>query len=97
MNNAVHPLRRVALREAALFLGLLFFGLVLMPIGIYQFGQELFGHYGGQGYGDFFGTLSGKIRNGEAVAWFLILSPYLVWQAARLAITTWRAAGKPRD
>lgn len=81
-------------KEAALFVGLLFFGFVLMPIGIWFVGQAVFGAYGGAGYADFFGTLSAKIRTGDWVAWFLVLSPWLAWQCARLMMFGWRAAGK---
>ena len=91
------PLKQIARKEAALFVGLLFFGFVLMPIGIYLVGQEVFGDYGGYGFGDFFGTLSAKIRAGETVAWFLILSPYLAWQTLRLTFYGWRLASKPKS
>jgi len=87
-------LKKIARKEAFLLLGLLFFGFVLMPIAIYWIGQSLFGTYAGQGYGDFFGTLSEKIRTGDAVAWFLIMSPYLVWQCMRLIALAWRLSGK---
>jgi len=87
-------LKKIARKEALLLLGLLFFGLVLMPIMIYWVGQTLFGAYGGQGYGDFFGILSQKIRAFDAVAWFLVLSPYLVWQCLRLTAYAWRLSGK---
>lgn len=93
--TATRSLKQIALKEATLFLGLLFFGFVLMPIGIYLVGKEIFGSYSGYGYADFFGTLSAKIRTGEPVAWFLVLSPYLAWQALRLTIFGWRCAGKP--
>ena len=73
---------------------LLFFGLVLLPIAVWFVGKTVFGTYGGAGYADFFGTLSSKIRNGDLVAWFLVLSPYLVWQCARLMVFGWRTAGK---
>ncbi len=85
-----NSIKQIARREAAVLLGLLFVGLVLMPFGIYLVGQEVFGEYGGHGYGDFFGTLSGKIRNRDAVAWFLVLSPYLAWQFVRLVLLAWR-------
>lgn len=88
--------KQIALKEAALFLGLLFFGFVLMPIAIYLVGEEVFGDYSGYGYADFFGTLSAKIRTGEPVAWFLVLSPYLAWQTLRLTLFGWRCASKPR-
>ena len=90
-------LQQIARKEAALFFGLLFFGFVLMPIVIYLVGQEIFGDYGGYGYADFFGTLSAKIRGGEPVAWFLVLSPYLAWQALRLTFFGWRSASRPRS
>lgn len=89
-------------REAALFLSLLFLGLVVMPIVIYVVGRNLFGTYGGAGYGDFFNMLSGKVRSGDRVAWFLVLSPYLAWQTLRLTLYGWRRttaarAGSPGD
>ncbi len=87
-------LKQFALRETALFLGLLFFGFVLMPVGIYLVGRMVFGSYGGHGYGEFFGTLSGKIRNGELVAWILVLSPYLAWLIVRIARLAWRSVGR---
>lgn len=69
---------------------LLFVGFVLLPITIWFVGQTLFGEYGGHGFGDFFGTLSAKIRNGDRVAWFLVLSPYLAILCLRLTIWGWR-------
>lgn len=83
-------------KEFGLFVGLLFLGLVLMPIAIYFVGEKVFGAYAGAGYGDFFGTLSGKLRAFDGVAWFLVLSPYLAWQCLRLTALVWRLAG-PRD
>lgn len=94
MSEIPSSLKKTARKEALLLLGLFFFGLVLMPIAIYWIGQSLFGAYAGQGYSDFFGTLSGKIRTGDAVAWFLILSPYLAWQCLRLTALAWRISGK---
>ena len=92
-----NPLKQLALRESALFLGLLFLGFVVIPIPIYLVGQFLLGEFGGNGYSDFFGTLSSRIRSGDLVAWFFALSPYLAWQVMRLSIYIWRAADKPRD
>lgn len=92
MANSAKPLKQLALREIALFLGLLFFGLVLLPIGIYVVGNEVFGDYGGNGFSGFFGAISSKIRNGEPVAWFLVLSPYLAWQIVRLTMLVRRFA-----
>lgn len=86
-------LKKSAQKELGLFVVLLFVGFVLMPIAIFWVGQSLFGAYGGLGYGDFFGTLSEKIRGGDGVAWFLVLSPYLVWQCLRLTVLAWRYAG----
>ncbi len=74
--------------------GFLFFGLVVMPVIIYQVGQTIFGVYGGVGYSDFFATLSGKVRNGDLVAWFLISAPYLGWQCLRLMVFAWRLSGQ---
>lgn len=90
------PTKTVLIREAALFLTLLFCGFILLPIGIYAVGREVFGDYGGYGYGDFFGTLSARVRSGELVAWFLILSPYLLWQGLRLTVLGWQLADKAK-
>lgn len=90
-----NALKQIAYKEMALFLGLLFLGFVLMPIAIYWVGQNVFGRYAGHGYGDFFGTLSGKIRTGDRVAWFFVLSPYLAWQILRLTLFAWRKTCKP--
>ena len=81
----------VVRRELAIFSVLLAIGFVLMPILIYKVGQMVFGEYGGYGYGEFFGNLSGKIRSGDLVAWFLVLSPWFGWQCLRLTRVAWRA------
>jgi hypothetical protein len=97
MSLQQNPLKQIALKEAALFLGLLFLGFVIVPIPIYMIGQVLLGEFGGDGYGDFFGTLSARIRSGDLVAWFFVLSPYLAWQVMRLSLRAWHAASKTRD
>lgn len=86
-------LRKAVTRELGLLLGLLFVGMVLLPIAVYVVGQAIFGDYGGSGYGHFFSELSGRIRAGDAAAWFLVLSPYLGWQTLRLIAFGWRTAG----
>ena len=73
---------------------MLFFGLVILPVAIWFVGDAVFGDYGGAGYGDFFGNLSIKIRSGNLVAWFLVLSPWLALQIVRIALAGWRHAGK---
>lgn len=88
------PLRRKITRETALFFGLLFAGFVLLPIAVWMVGDALFGEYGGAGYGDFFGTLSAKIRSGDTVAWFLVLAPYLAVSVMRLMARAWRLSAK---
>ena len=94
MSDNSSDLKKLVRKEFALLVGLLFFGLVLMPIVIYLLGQSVFGEYGGQGYGDFFGNLSEKIRGGDAVAWFLVLTPYLIWQCVRLTALAWRLSAR---
>lgn len=89
-------LKKYIVKETALFTGLLFVGLVIVPIAIYAVGKIVFGEYSGQGYSDFFGTLSSKIRSGNGVAWYLVLSPYIGWQLLRLLAIGWRKAGSKR-
>ena len=87
-------MRKAITRELALLLGFLFIGLVLLPVAVYVVGQAIFGDYGGGSYGHFFAELSGRVRSGDAAAWFLVLSPYLGWQMLRLIVTGWRTAGR---
>lgn len=91
-----HPLPRTSFlkKEAAIFLAMLFLGLVVLPFAIWFVGNAVFGDYGGAGYADFFGNLGLKIRSGNMVAWFLVLSPWLALQIVRLALAGWRQAGK---
>ena len=78
-------------------MGLLFVGIVIMPIAIYIVGGAIFGDYGGEGYDDFFGTIGLKIRSGDNVAWFLVLSPYLAVLVLRLMAWGWRqTAARPQ-
>ena len=89
------PHKQVVLKESALFLGMFFLGFVLVPVAIYWVGQDVLGEFGGHGYADFFGSLSAKIRTGDATAWFFVLSPYLAWQILRLTVFAWHATSKP--
>jgi len=88
-------IRSVLRKEAALLVGFVFIGLVVLPIAIYAVGLNIFGTYGGAGYGGFYSDLSGRIRSGDLVAWFLVLSPYLGWQTLRLIGFAWRATSRP--
>lgn len=94
MSEKTSNLSTLLKKEAAVFLVLLLIGLVLLPICIWFVGNAVFGAYDGAGYSDFFGTLSGKIRSGNPVAWFLVLSPWIVWQCLRLIAFGWRSAGE---
>jgi hypothetical protein len=76
--------------EFGLFFGLLFVGLVLVPIAIYVVGGKFFGEYAGNGYNEFFSSLSTKVRSGDRVSWFLIFSPYLTILVLRLVAWGWR-------
>ena len=89
-----NSIRKIVTRETGLLLGLLFFGLVILPVAVYVVGTAIFGEYGGGSYGHFFSELSGRIRVGDAAAWFLVLSPYLGWQTLRLIALAWRLAGR---
>ena len=72
-----------ARKEALSFLLLFLAGLVALPALIYTVGSLLFGDYGGTGFSAFYGSLHSDLRSGELAGWFLVLSPYIVWQLAR--------------
>ena len=94
MSDTKSPIQRILKRELALLLGLLLLGLVLLPIAVFVVGGQVFGDYGPSGFSGFFNTLGGKLRNGDRVAWFLVLSPYFAWQAVRLTALLWRRLGR---
>lgn len=87
-------LKKRAERELALLLLLLLAGLLLLPISVYIVGDAIFGDYAGAGFGGFYASLHEQLRNGQAAVWFLVLSPYLAWQTARLTVFVFRR-GRP--
>ena len=97
MTTTTPTLGQSAKREAVLFASLLLFGLLLLPAAIYLVGQAIFGDYGGDGVAEFYGGLHRRIRDGDMVVWFLVLSPYLFWQTLRLTVLIFRYLGRPSD
>ncbi|HET6630008.1 MAG TPA: hypothetical protein VFG91_09560 [Woeseiaceae bacterium] len=81
------------MKETALLAILVFFGLAVLPLCIYLVGEAIFGEYGSGGFGSFFGALHRELREGEPAAWFLLLSPYLLWQLVRLTLWGFRQLG----
>ena len=86
-------MKTAVMREATWLAGLLLVGLVLLPLSIYVVGTLVFGEYGGGGLADLYADLIGRFLGGEPVAWFLLLSPYLLWQLGRLTIFGFRRLG----
>ena len=80
------------MNELALALSLMFVGLVLLPLAVYLTGQSVFGEYGGAGFSDFYRRLSGEVREGRPVVWFLVLSPYLILILLRFTFRAFRRA-----
>lgn len=80
------------LKEAFLALALIAVGLFLLPAMIYLVGQLLVGEYDG-GMGAFYLALADSLSTGNAFAWLLIASPYLIVQLLRL----WLRLGRRRQ
>lgn len=81
-------------RELLLFLALLLAGVLLLPPAVYFVGQAVFGDFAGGGFGAFYRGLFERLRNGEHMAWFLLLAPYLGVQTLRGTVLAWRIAGR---
>lgn len=81
-------------RELLLFLALLLAGVLLLPPAVYLVGQAVFGDFAGGGFGAFYRGLFERLRNGEYMAWFLLLAPYLGVQTLRGTVLAWRIAGR---
>jgi hypothetical protein len=79
-------------KELILFGCLFGFGLLLLPLVVYIVGVEIVGPY--EGEGGALGLLTSifvALARGEWAAWILALSPYLVVQLTRLAVSIlWR-------
>jgi len=82
-------------RELTLFLVLLLCGLVLLPIAVFVTGRMVFGDYAGAGFAAFWSALHAALFGGNLAAWYLILSPYLIWQLARLTVLVFRRRLRP--
>ena len=91
MSEPKNSARSTALKETVLFLWLLAFGLRVQPALIYLVGDAIFGEYGGSGFGAFYAALHDNLFSGNIAAWFVVLSPYLVWQLLRLTVAAFRA------
>ncbi len=85
--------KNTLIREILLFLVLLVIGVAIVPPAIFFVGDLVFGAYGGDGLGSFFGELLGKLGRGDGFAWLLVLSPYIVTQLLRLMAMGWRITG----
>lgn len=94
MQDQPRDVKTIVRRETALFAGLLFVGLVVLPAVIFFVGDAVFGDYGGDTFGHFFSALGDKIRHGDLVAWFLVLSPYIAIQCLRLIALGWHTIGR---
>ncbi|MGB5510833.1 MAG: hypothetical protein WBM87_03900 [Woeseiaceae bacterium] len=93
--HITESVRSLSIRKEALLLLILFVGgIVLMPAVIYLIGQMIFGSYGGDGFGGFFGAIGAKLLSADGVAWLLVASPYLIVQCLRITAYAWRRSSK---
>ena len=93
--DTIEPIRSLSIRKEALLLLILFAGgIVLMPAVIYFVGQMIFGNYGGDGFGGFFGAIGTKLLSADGVAWLLVAAPYLILQCLRITAYAWRRSRK---
>lgn len=73
--------------ELILGLTLLAVGTLALPVGIYWVGQIVIGGYESDaGVAGLIGSIWDDLGRGSVVAWFLVLSPYVVIQLLRVAI-----------
>lgn len=80
-------------REWALFCVLGGFGLLVLPLCVFVVGRLTLGAYEGSGLPAFLGTLYLDLVKFNPAAWGLVLGPYLIFQALRLASRPARRLG----
>ena len=85
--------KSIARRESVLLFWLLMGGLFLLPVAVYMVGRLIFGEYGGTGFTAFYGMLYSELYSGAQSVWFLVLSPYLIFQLLRLTLRAFKIAG----
>ena len=86
--------KKIFRRQTVFFLWMLAGGLLLLPAAVYLVGKSVFGEYGGSGFTEFYGTVHSELLSGNLSVWFLVLSPYLIWQLMRFTIRAFRASGR---
>jgi len=79
-------------RELVIATAMLAFGLFVLPMAIYSVGVRVIGSYGTEGgMLDLAETIWRDLLALAPWAWLLVLSPYVVVQALRLALRMWRS------
>jgi uncharacterized membrane protein len=89
------PVRKKVEREFALFLVLFLAGILFLPVAVYLVGTVVFDEFAGSGFTDFYADLHEELREGSLAVWFLVLSPYLIWQTLRLTFFVFRRDRPP--
>ena len=84
-------------KEIILFIVFLLLGLFLLPFLIYLIGYMVFGDYAGGGFTDLYKDLYIRISRIDPVAWFIILSPYLIWISLRQTLSLYRKRKNYQD
>lgn len=82
--------RSLLRRELILFVVLLAVGCLVLPVAIYAVGNAIFGGYADGDYFDFAAAQWSRLAGGDPASWFLVFSPYLVWQVLRFSIRAFR-------
>ena len=78
-------------RELLLATAMLAFGLFVLPMAIYAVGVRVIGDYGTEaGMLDLAENIWADLLALAPWAWLLVVSPYVVVQALRLALRLWR-------
>ena len=102
MTRGKNSLASVLRRELLTLLLLGLIGISLLPLMIFLVGAEIFGDYASNRFGDFYREVHGGLRSGNLVVWFLVASPYVVWQLLRATFHVFgrmkpaRAPARPR-
>ena len=76
--------------ELIFLLALLAVGLIGLPLLIYFTAAPVAGEYPGDGLWGLTKHIWTDLGRGRAIAWLLVLSPYLFVQLLRLAVISWR-------
>jgi len=73
-------------KKIIIFILFFLIGLLLLPLLLFAINDFIFGKYTGNGFVGFYNDYFHLMQKGNLAAWFISLSPYLVYLCVKITI-----------